>query len=499
MKRIVSTRSLPHLFLLLALVLLCLGGTAQAETTATGTYTTEDYCWTCDKEVVFTGYYNAEKHWEICPECGDEWSSSHSVYCHAPTVCASCPATDIVYDYLEHNSWTMLHDEYYHWEACAHCHERMEVLYGHTGSCDAPTTCIYCGAQDILAQDIEHDYDAEVDQYDQTHCWTECTLCGEITWSKIEHASYCDTPAVCTYCDQTGVTISEVKHGWSSDYAWISETQCQLICDECGVAKEEPQAHVADCATPDYCKNCNTKGVIAEYSHQVDYDTWNHDATEHWRPCKNCGEKTDSYENGTHIANCGTPTVCTECKATDITAAELNHRDYSEEYDNTHHWYYCGVCHAEQWRERHEAACTSPTSCWYCDAENVDCIVWHTNVNFDDGGPNFEGPVFSDENGHWWVCPDCDDRTPYDHEYDENGICDVCDYERPPAPPRVSGDSNGDGSVNMRDALALLKKLANWDVTIDDSNSDVNGDGAVNMRDALALLKYLAGWDITLQ
>ncbi|MBQ8555719.1 MAG: hypothetical protein IJ438_08010, partial [Clostridia bacterium] len=29
--------------------------------------------------------------------------------------------------------------------------------------------------------------------------------------------------------------------------------------------------------------------------------------------------------------------------------------------------------------------------------------------------------------------------------------------------------------------------------------SDVNGDGTVNMRDALLLLKYLAGWDVELK
>ncbi|MBQ8555947.1 MAG: hypothetical protein IJ438_08750 [Clostridia bacterium] len=67
------------------------------------------------------------------------------------------------------------------------------------------------------------------------------------------------------------------------------------------------------------------------------------------------------------------------------------------------------------------------------------------------------------------------------------------------ASTRIPGDVNDDGRVDMRDALALLKKLADWDVTINESNSDVNGDGAVNMRDALTLLKHLADWDVTLK
>ncbi|MBQ8555948.1 MAG: leucine-rich repeat protein [Clostridia bacterium] len=71
--------------------------------------------------------------------------------------------------------------------------------------------------------------------------------------------------------------------------------------------------------------------------------------------------------------------------------------------------------------------------------------------------------------------------------------------EPPVVDTRVPGDVNDDGSVNMRDALALLKKLADWDVTINESNSDVNADGTVNMRDALTLLKFLADWDVVLK
>ncbi|MBQ8556686.1 MAG: hypothetical protein IJ438_12570 [Clostridia bacterium] len=66
-------------------------------------------------------------------------------------------------------------------------------------------------------------------------------------------------------------------------------------------------------------------------------------------------------------------------------------------------------------------------------------------------------------------------------------------------PARTPGDVNDDGTVNMRDALALLKKLADWDVSINASNADCNADGTVNMRDALLLLKKLADWDVTLQ
>ena len=60
------------------------------------------------------------------------------------------------------------------------------------------------------------------------------------------------------------------------------------------------------------------------------------------------------------------------------------------------------------------------------------------------------------------------------------------------------GDTNSDGTVDMRDALTLLKHLAGWGVKIDMKAANVNGDSGVDMRDALTLLKYLAGWGVKL-
>ena len=55
----------------------------------------------------------------------------------------------------------------------------------------------------------------------------------------------------------------------------------------------------------------------------------------------------------------------------------------------------------------------------------------------------------------------------------------------------VTGDVNGDGSVNKKDLLALEKYLA--DSTYSIANGDVNEDGEVNKKDLLALKKILAG------
>ena len=64
---------------------------------------------------------------------------------------------------------------------------------------------------------------------------------------------------------------------------------------------------------------------------------------------------------------------------------------------------------------------------------------------------------------------------------------------------RLPGDVNGDGKVNSRDALAIIKYAAGQDVKINLANADVNADGKVNSRDALAIIKYAAGQDIILK
>ncbi|MCQ2404488.1 MAG: dockerin type I repeat-containing protein [Clostridia bacterium] len=65
--------------------------------------------------------------------------------------------------------------------------------------------------------------------------------------------------------------------------------------------------------------------------------------------------------------------------------------------------------------------------------------------------------------------------------------------ESTPVVDVVPGDANGDGSINMKDVLALRKLLADMPAgDIIEANADVNGDGSINMKDVLALRKELA-------
>ena len=60
-------------------------------------------------------------------------------------------------------------------------------------------------------------------------------------------------------------------------------------------------------------------------------------------------------------------------------------------------------------------------------------------------------------------------------------------------PTGLAGDANGDGSVNMKDVLAIRKYVAGIAGELDLAASDMNGDGSVNMKDVLAVRKVIAG------
>lgn len=60
----------------------------------------------------------------------------------------------------------------------------------------------------------------------------------------------------------------------------------------------------------------------------------------------------------------------------------------------------------------------------------------------------------------------------------------------------VAGDVNGDGDVDIFDAILLLRYIAEYeDEKFISANADFNGDGEVDVRDAIALLGYLAEFD----
>lgn len=63
---------------------------------------------------------------------------------------------------------------------------------------------------------------------------------------------------------------------------------------------------------------------------------------------------------------------------------------------------------------------------------------------------------------------------------------------------RIPGDVNGDGKINTKDFVTLMKLLAGEDVYYVPGSTDINGDGNVNTKDFITLMKYLSGQDVSI-
>ena len=62
----------------------------------------------------------------------------------------------------------------------------------------------------------------------------------------------------------------------------------------------------------------------------------------------------------------------------------------------------------------------------------------------------------------------------------------------------MSGDINGDGKLNNKDAILLMQYLAGWETAAPAVSADINNDGKLNNKDVILLMQYLAGWEVTI-
>ena len=83
----------------------------------------------------------------------------------------------------------------------------------------------------------------------------------------------------------------------------------------------------------------------------------------------------------------------------------------------------------------------------------------------------------------------------YTHTYDTD--CDECGAVREVV--YLSGDTNLDGKVNVRDLAMMERHINGWNEEIHIDVCDVNGDGKINVRDLVHLERYLNDWDVELK
>ena len=65
-------------------------------------------------------------------------------------------------------------------------------------------------------------------------------------------------------------------------------------------------------------------------------------------------------------------------------------------------------------------------------------------------------------------------------------------------PVIIYGDANGDGVVDLRDAVLIAQWLAEWNVTMDYEAARAAGNTGVDIRDAIRIAQWFNRWDVTL-
>lgn len=81
-----------------------------------------------------------------------------------------------------------------------------------------------------------------------------------------------------------------------------------------------------------------------------------------------------------------------------------------------------------------------------------------------------------------------------------NGVTATCEVtvNAPQTPDHMPGDVDGNGSLNVADAVTVCRKIAGHTVAMA-YDGDVDGNGSLNVADAVAICRKIAGHSVTIR
>jgi len=385
--------------------------------------------------------------------------------------------------------------------ASAECH--------HWVLCQNPTVCVECGAQGVSVADDDVAHEWLYTNLGDMH-QLFCLYC-DYQEEPQEHFAFCDATTVCAGCGATGLTLTEDSIMHYDEYTDLG-TQHQYHCTVCGY-QDEPENHWAICDDPVTCAGCGIVKIDipdAEIYHDEQYVILDE---QHQVVCDRCDYTEPPVD---HVAVCTAPTACFYCK-TAIAEAPLKDmlhftENVATNITDTTHENYCTHCGFSWGVIAHRVNCANPTTCFACGKTGLNTA----DYTYYHAGP-FAGMTIT-STGHSFDCGHCGKHADNEAHTFDKGFCYTCGYEQgtdapdepdtpdvpnppdtPDDPARTPGDADGDGSVSIMDALAILQYDVGWGTAINTRNADVNADGTANIMDALLILQYDVGWDVELK
>ena len=269
-------------------------------------------------------------------------------------------------------------------------------------------TCNDCGAtrEEVIPLSEVHKYSAWTKVDDNQH-YHKCSVCDKE--ETVDHTWNGGSVTKKPNCIETGTTI--------------------YTCTGCGHTKTE-EMPVTGVHTYDHgCdKNCNVCDEARSTSHSYS-STWSKNATEHWKSCASCGEKSNvaAHVPGPEATE-ESAQLCTVCNY--VLKPELTHEHkYAEVFttDAEGHWYPCAGCEEQKAYALHDFdnACDGLCeTCGYTRETNHDISeAWSAD------------PV-----NHYQICLACgheEEKLPHSPGPEATEFvpqtCETCGYELMPA------------------------------------------------------------------
>lgn len=454
-----------------------------------------------------TWSYDSDHHWHICTTCNAVLDkAAHSGGTATCSAQATCEACGQKYGATTEHDYQWNHDAAQHWKECSACsaidpaNPKTNHNFGEWVT-EKEATCTETGTQKRTCADCGYSETAEIAMiaHTLTHheavtptCTTtgsieywECSACGKkfsdaactaevtdvtlpmadhtltktdakaATCTEAGHAEYWTCSACGTWfldgsgehaiTDHNSVVIPATGHtadeaGWHGD-----DTDHWHVCTTCGETFDK-EAHSCGHATCSKKATCEVCGL--EYGSTTDHDyQWQHDNTEHWKACKDCGA-VDENTRANHTFGGWVTEKDSTCTATGTKKHTCTGCDYSE----------TGViekkAHTTEHHDRVDPTCTTTGSIeyWQCSAcgkkfSDAACTTEVANVTLDKL-PHSAGTAWEkDTTYHWHLCVNCESEVmdKAAHTYgdwvviteateSETGLrkrtCSVCGYEQ---------------------------------------------------------------------
>ena len=466
-------------------------------------------------------------HTKSCGECGysenyehnfGEWTTSDSGT-HSRQ-CVDCGYTES----SDHSfgDWTFV-DENVHSRVCADCGQTVEAEHNFTEftSSDDEKHSMICKDCGYIV-DLAHDF-SEWSYYDEQQHSKTCADCnmtlygdhnfGE--WTVSENGTHSRQCVDCGYTESS-------DHSFG-DWTFVDENVHSRVCADCGQTVEAEHNFTEFTSSDDekhsmICKDC---GYIVDLAH--DFSEWSYyDEQQHSKTCADCnmtlygdhnfGEWTVS-ENGTHSRQCvdcgytessdhsfgkasavnseNHSKTCEICGYTETVPHNFGEITYTDDQNHSQTCEECGYVHSFEHN----------FSEWEASDENNHSKICKDCSHVVTMPHSFGDCVSVNEKEHSIICEDCGYTIVSPHtfnEWQDNGnatqirICTGCGYSEIRNVDYISGDINGDGTIDAFDLVIARQKLRKEFLnSVEFASADVNHDGKFDKTDIILIQDFI--------